>query len=168
MNKIKKMIPSGIAVLAATLVSLFLREDTVGILASFVVVLFALALALARCLRTQRPRWQILASTLIPAALFAGIACSSLPLRLVFRLHRAEFDRVASQIEMGTPPATPFWIGPFKIKMVGRRGDSGTPYVATNEEKSEIDGFVSHPKGDGFNLWSCVTLDDKWAYIAED
>jgi hypothetical protein len=168
MIKIKKLIPSGIAVLAAFLVSVFLREDTVGILASFVVALFALALALARCLRPQRPRWQILASTLIPAVVFAGITCSNLPLRLVFRLHRAEFDRVVSQIEMGALPATPFWIGPFKIKMVGRRGDSGTPYVATNEEKSEIDGFVKHPKGNGFNLWSCVTLDDKWAYIAED
>ncbi len=168
MNKIKKLIPSGIAILAAILVSVFLREYTIGILASLVVALFALAFALARCLRPQRPRWQILASTVIPAALFAGIACSSLPLRFMFRLHRAEFDRVASQIEMGTPPATPFWIGPFKIKMVGRRGDTGTPYVATNEEKSEIDGFVKHPKGHGFNLWSCVTLDDRWAYIAED
>jgi hypothetical protein len=168
MNKIKKLIPSVIAVLAAILVSLFLREDTIGLLASLVVALFALALALARCLRPQRPRWKILVATLVPALLFCVVASSTLPLRLVFRLHRAEFDRVASQIEIGAPPATPFWIGPFKIKMVGRRGDSGTPYVATNQEKSEIDGFVRHPDGHGFNLWSCVRLDDQWSYIAED
>ena len=83
-------------------------------------------------------------------------------------IHRAEFDRVASQIEAGIPPATPFWIGPFKIKMAGRRGDSGTPYLSSNQEDWEIDGFVKDPLGRGFNLWSCITLDNEWSYIAED
>jgi hypothetical protein len=99
---------------------------------------------------------------------FAAVAGSGLPLRFVFHLYRTDFDRVAAQIESGTPPPTPFWIGPFRIRMVGRRGDHGIPYVATNEDESEIDGFVKHPDGHGFNLWSSVTLDEAWAYIAED
>ena len=32
----------------------------------------------------------------------------------------------------------------------------------------EINGFVRHPDGQGFNLWSCIRLDDAWSYIAED
>jgi hypothetical protein len=162
------LIPSGIGVLAAVWLSLFIREDTIAVLSSMGVGLFAVAFAVAECLRPRRPRWQILAAWLIPAALFTGITCSHLPLRLVFRLYRVDFDRVATRIENGTPPETPFWIGPFRITMVGRRGDSGTPYVATNRDTSEIDGFVKHPKGHGFNLWSCVPLDDAWSYIAED
>jgi len=49
-----------------------------------------------------------------------------------------------------------------------RKGDSGTPYLATNTDRQEIDGFVRHPKGLGFNIWSCVDLDDGWSCIAED
>lgn len=158
----------GAAALTAVLLSLFVREELFLLLCSMAVGLFALAFAVIGCLAAHRPRWQVLVIWLIPATLFITIACSHLPLRLTFRAHRAQFDRVAALIEQGAPPAVPFWIGPFRIKMVGRRGDSGTPYVATNRDSSEIDGFVKHPKGHGFNLWSCIPLDDSWAYIAED
>ena len=57
---------------------------------------------------------------------------------------------------------------PSRIKMAGRRGDSETPYLSLNQEEWEIDGFVWHPDGYGFNLWSCITLDDAWSYISED
>ncbi len=57
---------------------------------------------------------------------------------------------------------------PSRIKMAGRRGDSGTPYLSLNQEGWEIDGFVWHPDGHGFNLWLCITLDDAWSYISED
>jgi hypothetical protein len=162
------LIAGAIAFLAAVFLSVFMREGSMILLCSMVVGLFAVAFALAGCIRSRRPRWHTLSLWLVPAAVFVSISCSHLPLRLVFRLHRAEFDRVATLIEKGTPPAVPFWIGPFRITMVGRRGDSGTPYVATNTEKSEIDGFVRHPEGHGFNLWSWIPLDESWSYIAED
>lgn len=162
------LLPSGIAVLTAVALSLFVRDYSILLLVSLGVGLFALAIAVEGCFRPRRPRWRILAARLIPAALFIGIACTHLPLRLVFSLHRAEFDRVASLIESGTQPQTPFRIGLFRIRMAGLRDPSGTPYLATNEDRWEIEGFVRHPKGQGFNLWSCVTLDESWSYIKED
>jgi len=160
--------PSVIAMLLAVLQSLFVRESSMAVLASMAVGLFALAVAAAGFFRSRRPRWRVAASRLIPAALYISILMSHLPLRAVFRIYRPAFDRAAAMIEKGSPPDTPFWIGPFRIRMAGRRGDSGTPYLATNTDRQEIDGFVRHPKGHGFNIWSCVALDDGWSCIAED
>ncbi len=115
------------------------------VIASLVVGQCALVAGVTRCWRPQRHRLSVFTRTLFPAVVFAAVAGSGLPLRFVFHLYRTDFDRVAAQIESGTPPPTPFWIGPFKIKMVGRRGDRGIPYVATNEDESEVDGFVSDP-----------------------
>ena len=170
MKKLKYFLPSSIAVVAAILVSIFLIEESIGILSCLAVVgLVALTVAGVRCIHTKDSRWRVLVLTLVPAAIiFVGIAWPHIPLRLAFRIYRAEVDRAASQIETGTPPQTPFWIGPFKIKMAGRRGNSGTPYLSSNQDEWEIDGFVKHPEGHGFNLWSCIQLDDTWSYIAED
>jgi len=168
MKRLKLFIPSTVAVVVAILVSIFLIEETIVILSCLAVGLVALVVAVIQCIHTKHSRWRVLVLTLAPAALFVGIVWSHIPLRIAFRIHRAEFDRVASQIEAGAPPATPFWIGPFRIKMAGHRCDSGTPYLSSNQEEWEIDGFVRHPHGQGFNLWSCITLDDEWSYIAED
>lgn len=168
MKNLKHMVPSGIAVLAAGLFSWFIPGDVPAFLASFAVLVLALVLALAGCVCPRHSRWRIQIATVFPAVLFAAIVGSFLPLRLAFYLHRADFDQVALQIDQGNPPATPFWIGPFKIQMVGHREDSGILYLATNRDSSEIKGFVRHPDGYGFNLWSRITLDEAWSYIAED
>lgn len=163
-----KWYPSAIAILLAFLQSLFVREDSMAVFASMAVGLCALIFTVMGFFQSQRPRWRVVASRLIPATLYIGTLLSHLPLRTVFRVYRPDFDRAAAMIEKSTPPDTPFWIGPFRITMVGRRGDSGAPYLATNKDQWEIDGFVRHPKGHGFNLWSCVPLDDAWSCIAED
>jgi len=168
MKKLKPFLPSTIAVLAAVILSVFLIEDTIVILSCMAVALVGIAVAAVRYIHAKRSRLRVLGVTLAPVVIFVAIAWSHLPVRVVFRILRPRFEQAASQIEAGTPPATPFWIGPFKIKMAGRRGESGTPYLASNEESSEINGFVRHPDGHGFNLWSCITLDDAWSYIAED
>jgi hypothetical protein len=168
MRKMKLILPSAIAILAATVVTVVLVEDTIVLLGCILAALAGITVAAVRCIHSKHSRLRALAVTLAPVIIFIAIAWSHLPLRLTFRALRPQFEHAASQIEAGTPPATPFWIGPFKIKMAGRRGDSGTPYLASNEETSEINGFVRHPDGHGFNLWSCITLDDAWSYIAED
>ncbi|MCP4135982.1 MAG: hypothetical protein GY754_33745 [bacterium] len=168
MKKLKPFIPGAVAVGAAILVCVFLIEETLVKLSCMAVGLMALSLAVVRSINTKHSRWRVLASTLIPAVLFIGIAWTHVPLRIAFRIYRSEFDRVASQIESGTPPLVPFRIGPFKIEMVGRRRDSGPPYLGSNQDEWEINGFVKHPDGHGFNLWSCIRLDDVWSYIAED
>jgi hypothetical protein len=63
MDTIQKLVPSGIAILAATLLSLFVRDSVAMILASYLVAMLAPVLALVRCLRPGRPRWRILAAT---------------------------------------------------------------------------------------------------------
>ena len=172
MKKLKLFIPSVIAIVAAVLVSLFLIEHTLVILSCLAVGMVALAMFVAvlvgRSIRAKHSLWRSLLSVLVPAVLFVAIASTHIPLRIIFPIYRAEFDRAAAQIEAGDPPATPFWIGPFKIEMVGRHGDSGPPYLSSNRAEWGIDGFVRHPEGQGFNLWSCITLDDEWSYIAED
>lgn len=168
MSKVKPFIPSGIAVVVASLVSIILIEETIVILACLVVALAGLVAAGICCIEAKHGRLQALDVTIVPAVLFIAIAWWHLPLRLVFRAYRPQFDQVAAQIEAGKIPATPFWIGPFRIRMAGRSGDSGPAYLASNREKWEIVGFVRHPDGYGFNLWSCITLDDEWAYISED
>ncbi len=106
--------------------------------------------------------------SVIPAVLYIAITLPNIPLKIVFGVYRAEFDQVATQIEKGNPPETPFWIGPFKINKTGlrRRRQTAALYLASNNDKWEINGFVRDPNG--FNLWSCVKLDDSWSYIEED
>ena len=168
MKKLKPFLPSAVAILAACLVSIVLIERVTVILTCAAIVWVTVAVAGVRWALTRTSRWRAIGATIAPAILFVAIAGSHLPLRLAFRLYRSQFEQAALQIEAANPPATPFRIGPFKIRMAGRRGDSGTPYLASNDETYEINGFVRHPDGYGFNLWSCITLDDAWSYIAED
>lgn len=168
MKELRRAVPSAIAGILAVIASLVVIEDTGILLLCFAVALVGIATAIVQCIHAKHSRVRALGATLAPVMIFVAIAWSHLPLRLTFRMLRPKFEQAASQIESGNPPSTPFWIGPFRIKMAGRRGDSGTPYLASNEETSEINGFVRHPDGHGFNLWSCITLDDAWSYITED
>ncbi|MDP6046437.1 MAG: hypothetical protein QGH94_13305 [Phycisphaerae bacterium] len=166
MKKLKSLLPGLVAVLAAVVVSLALIPVMIELLLCFVLATVTLALAVTRCINARGSRLRVFASTIIPAVLFVGIVCTHTPLRLAFWAYRGEFDQVACQMEAGEQPQTPFWIGPFNIRMAGRRGK--IPYLASNNEPYEIDGFARHPAGQGFNLWSCITLDDTWSYIRED
>ena len=168
MKILKIVIPSAIAILMAVLISLYLVEDILLILLSFAILPITLTVAFVQSMRTKQSRLRTYLLTFIPVILFLLSFWSHIPLRLVFQMYNTEFDQIAVQIQVGTSPSTPFWIGPFKIKMAGQRGDSGTPYLATNTDESEINGFVRHPNGHGFNLWSCIRLNDSWSYITED
>ena len=146
MKRLKPLLPSVIAVVAAILVSILLMEETVVILSCLAVALVGLYVALVRCIQPKRSRWRALVLTLVPALLFVTIAGSHIPLRLAFRMYRAEFDRAASQIEAGTPPATPFRIGPFRIRMAGRRISTDDPYSHSYAGGSTISSlFFFHP-----------------------
>lgn len=168
MRKFKAYIYSLLAVLAAIAVSIFLIEQSIIILSCLFVTLVTIIAAAVRCSTAKCSRFRALTKTTIPAILYIAIALSHIPLRITFRIYRSEFDQVAAQIQNGKPPETPFWIGPFKIKMTGVHENSKMPYLASNTDKLEINGFVRHPEGQGFNLWSCIELDDSWSYISED
>ena len=167
MKNVKILILSGVLA-AIILASIISSEKTTVMFFCLVVAFVGLLVGIIRFIVATRARWQALLLTLVPVVLFVVIVWFHIPLRIAFRVYRADFDRAVRQIEEATPPATPFWIGPFRILMAGRRGDSGTPYLATNRADWEINGFVKSPDGFGFNLWSCIKLDDTWSYIEED
>ncbi len=162
-----KLIPGIIAVVLAMIVSFVLKDARIVTVLSLITGMLALIVTLGYVLLKKEILWKKVISIFIPVILFISVALSHLPLRLVFRIYRAEFDNAASQIETGTPPTMPFWIGPFKIEMTGRKS-ADTIYLATNNTKYEIDGFAKSPNGAGFNLWSCIRLDDTWSYVKED
>lgn len=77
-----------------------------------------------------------------------------------------EAEKIAMQIKNGETIETPFYLGVYKIKEVGIR--KNTVYLWTDPDPSGPTGFVQHPEGVGFNLWSATNVDDNWAYIKED
>jgi hypothetical protein len=168
MKIVLAVFPCAIATLMAVHVSIVLIEDVVGKIACILVGLLSLGVAGFSVIRTPASRLRSLVLALVPGMLFIALVWTHAPLHFAFRLWHADFEDVASQIEAGASPSVPFRIGPFTIRMVGRRGSSEPVYLATNTELHEINGFVKDPKGEGFNLWSCISLDDKWSYIAED
>lgn len=83
-----------------------------------------------------------------------------------FVAHEAQADAIAQRIKDGEAIATPFKIGPYQIKEAGIRNN--VVFLWTKTKPSGCSGFVQHPKGDGFNLWSCKKVTPNWAYISED
>ena len=130
-------------------------------LVSFVVFFVTALVVFERLVSKRGVRWRAYA----PAVLFAAITWTHLPLKLVFQ---SEFERMASAIDEGSMLKTPFWTGPFEIKRVGGDHDSDPPFLATNTGDHDIVGFVMHPKGHGYPVWSCITLDKEWSYTLED
>lgn len=160
----KPILLSLTAAVAAAVVSLTLKEASLIYLVCALVFVSA-SVFTGACLLARQFQWQRIRTVLLPAAVFLIIASTHLPLRLAFFLYRGQFDRLASEIQAGAPVETPVWVGPFRIEMAGRRG---VPYLASNRDRWEIDGFVRDPEGHGFNLWSRIPLDGNWAYISED
>ncbi len=158
-----------IAAIVAIFISLLLVDHLVvtWILCPLV-GLAAITAGKLRILDRKHARSRLFAATLAPAIIFILIAVSQIPVRVTFWLYRPQFDRILSQVQAGAPPTTPLWVGPFKIQTVGHRGDSATPYLATNEQPNEINGFIKQADNRHFNLWSCLSLNQGWAYIVED
>ena len=155
-----------VATAGAILTSLALIEEVAVHLACCLVGAIGLAIALLRCIAGTRPLWRTVTDSVLPAFVFVAVAWPHFPLRLSFDVYQSQFEHVASQIEAGDAPTTPFWIGPFRIRTTGSR--DGTPYLGLNQEDWEVDGFVRHPEGDGFNLWSSINLNQEWSYVCED
>lgn len=161
------------SLLICSVVSLLFREDTVvlftgAFLGLLNMILCARVLLTASTQRKNLTAVALLVATLIPI----GIAYTDYPLKLAFRFVAPRFDEIANQVSTGAGvPPTPFQIGIFQITEVGVRGKEHVPYFRTYGETNagfDMVGFVRHPLGHGFNLWSSITLNDHWAFIAED
>ena len=113
-------------------------------------------------------RRQAILLILAPTVLFVSLSSSHLPLRLAFQWYQDDFEAIARNLQEGRSPETPFRVGPFLVTEVGRRSGDSIPYFDVRGQRQEVEGFVRHPLGDGFNLWSCISLTENWSYIAED
>lgn len=151
---------------AAILVSVCIRDGWSTRVIATVVGLASIAATWWGLHQTQYPFRQVLVHRLAFAAGFVGLVWFNLPLTAVFWMCRPSFERAARRLVETGGIRTPTWIGPFRIRFAGVR--DGTPYFGTSKDEGEIDGFVRHPEGAGFNIWSCEKLDADWAFIMED
>ena len=158
----------GLAVVCGVSISLWLLEPFKLALLSAMVVAGGLGGAVAHGAARKQGRLARTVLLSLPWLLFGAVCWSQAPLRLAFLAYRPQFEQVARSIETGREPQTPLTIGPFRIVAVGRRYGTGTPYLATVGPPGDLEGFVRDPAGRGFNLWSCVRLNDHWSFVSED
>ncbi len=154
--------------IAAILLSVWVREESLVYLVSFLIAALGAGSAIVGGVAAVGYRRQALLLTLAPTIVFVVLSCSHWPLKLAFHFYEDEFEAIARSLENGEVLQTPTRVGPFRIQEVGRRSDGAVPYLDVRGRKGEIVGFVRHPLGEGFNLWSCITLTDNWSFIAED
>lgn len=99
-------------------------------------------------------------------ALIVALGWTNLPLRVVFFAFHREFDRLAGELAASKPVDFPRSVGPFGL--VGGGVRNKTVYFISSGNPNEINGFVNHPEGYGFNLWSMTGLGKGWSYVSED
>lgn len=105
---------------------------------------------------------------LVAIATLISIAWLNWPLRLVYRLHRQAFDRVAQQVRAGQAPRTPFRIGIFRITATEVNW-ANVVCLWTDPRSSGSTGFIQHgPENLPVNLWSHTPLDQSWQFVSED
>jgi hypothetical protein len=125
-----------------------------------------LLLGLARS--RGRPFWPILASAIVCLALIASVVSLHWPLRAAYVLSRPSLDRVAQEVHAGQQWAGPTRVGLFTVVQVEVRRD-GIVCLWVDDDPGGKTGFVRcGPDHVPFNLWSKVSLDDRWQFIAED
>lgn len=105
---------------------------------------------------------------LIGVLLGLGLALTHAPLRVAFVYSEPEFDSLAERLMNQEDVDFPLWVGPFRVVDGGIREGAQVPYLMTSGDVHEINGFVRHPTGYGFNIWSMISLGGNWSYVRED
>ena len=159
-------VPALQATFLACVISVVVIEQTVVIVSAILCVVACLIMAAALAFERRSSSRQILTACLLPAALFVGLTCSHLPLKLAFASQRGAFDRAADAILAGEPPELARWYGPFRIVAWGDR--AGTPYLVLRGEDGNPEVFAREPEGRGFNIWSIIHIDGQWSFVSED
>ena len=156
-----------LALVAIISASLLIRDSFLVGVVTVLIMIPTLGISIyATCRKSlQLGKLSLVFLGLLPLA-FLGL--TNTPLKVAFTLLEPKFDELGQQMARGDAPAFPRWVGPFRIEDGGIRKSSGDPYLMTGGHRYEISGFVRNPKGEGFNLWSLVTLGDQWSYIVED
>lgn len=146
--------------------------DPVGIaiVSFFSILLYALVLFVVFWLRSAgNPYAGLQGLVLAGLVLFVvSVVFTSWPMRFMFYLSRADFDRVAFNVQRGNMPTTPAKIGLFHIKKIESRDGMLRFWTNTSGDR---DGFVHTDAAAArsqFSIWATEELSPDWQYIWED
>lgn len=160
----------GLLVIATGAVSLLLMEDSIVFLASIVAGLVALASSPVFLFAARRSR-RALTITLVSLVLclggIASIARWDWPLRLAFLASESSLEEMVIATRGGESLADQR-IGLFRIRRA-EVGPRGIVCLWLDLEPAGRTGLVqTSPEGLPFNLWSVISLSDRWQLISEN
>ncbi len=151
--------------------SLTFMEESVVILCGALAFLAAVVMtgALVGFARSRRYRvWPVLAAGAACLALVVSVPYAHWPLRIAYLLSRASLDRLAREACAGRPVAGPAQAGLFRVQQV-EVSRHGVVCLWVDTNPAGRTGFVQcDPAHVPFNLWSMISLDDRWQFISED
>lgn len=116
----------------------------------------------------KRRTWPVLVGAFVSLATIVSVMAVHWPLRAGYFLSRASLDHLAQDVRAGQPFVGPKRVGLFTVveAEISRHGIVCLWVDADPEGKT---GFVRcGPDHVPFNLWSMVSLDDRWQFISED
>lgn len=117
---------------------------------------------------TKHRPWLVLAGTAICLALIASVMTAHWPLVARYSLSRTSLDQLAQDVRAGQPFVGPKRVGLFII-VEAEMSQRGIVCLWVNANPKGKTGFVQcSPDYVPFNLWSMVSLDDRWQFISED
>ena len=155
--------------LLPVVVSLLWLEDAIVFLASFAAGVLTFITAAAVTVAVRRNRKLLVGVHLCLDISLGGIASVprwNWPLRVAFVVSRPALEQAASQLKVGKRVSNQ-WAGTFFIRRGELRGAIACLWINTDSAGST--GFVQTPPTLlPFNMWSEISLDDRWQLISED
>jgi len=138
-----------------------------SVLACGVTVIIACLLLRFARQRGQGP-WPMLAGCIACLAVTASVAILHWPLRAAYFVSRSFLNSLAQDVRTGQPFAGPTRAGLFTV--VGAEvSRAGNVCLWVDLNPSGRTGFVQcAPDHVPLNLWSMISLDDRWQFIGED
>ena len=160
----------GLLVIATGAVSLLLMEDSIVFFSSIVacwVALVSSPVFLFAARRSRRALAIILASLVLCLGGIASIARWDWPLRLAFLASESSLEEMATATRGGESLADKR-IGLFRIRRA-EVGPQGVVCLWLDLDPAGRTGLVqTSPEDLPFNLWSAISLSDRWQLISED
>jgi len=136
------------------------------VLSAAVIIVGSLLVAYRR--HTQRRVLPVLAAPVLSLTIIISVAATHWPLRVSYALSRSAFDALALRVRSGEHITTPMRAGLFSIQRA-ELSHHDIVCLWTQPAPGGSTGFVQCRRDYvPFNLWSMVTLDDRWQFISED
>ncbi len=176
-NSMKATIATFLLALGLVCAASIMLRGTLGVFFSTVVISLLWAFAGAGLLGRKRFNNPMVSfSFAVALTVLVLIGMFSVPLRVAFRLYRAEFSARIMDGLWDPPPRTNGFTptpprplgstGPFRVISSGSR--RGTTYFQLEGSGNEFHGFVYQRTEGDYNVGTSIPLGDGWFYIEED